>query len=87
MEFLRAEADIYKTVYLEVQDAVTMYAEHYNYTLIMRFNRAKVEDAENPQEIIQSMNRPVVYYNDQDDLTEPILQYLNNQYGRTAAGQ
>ena len=89
LEFLRKEADIYKTVYLEVQDAVTMYAEHYNYTLIMRFNRAKVEDAENPQEIIQSMNRPVVYYNDQDDLTEPILRYLNQQYGGTtgATGQ
>ena len=83
-EFLRQEADIYRTVYLEVQDAVSMYAQHYKYTLIMRFNRSKVEDAENPQEIIQSMNRPVVYYNGQDDLTDPIVNYLNSQYGRTA---
>jgi outer membrane protein len=86
LEFLRKEADIYKTVYLEVQDAVGMYARHYKYTLIMRFNRAKVEDAENPQEIIQSMNRPVVFYKSQDDLTDPILNYLNQQYTRTTGG-
>jgi Skp family chaperone for outer membrane proteins len=84
-EFLRKEADIYKTVYLEVQDAVQMYASHYKYTLIMRFNRDSVESAENPQEIIQSMNRPVVYHQTQDDLTDPILKYLNEQYNRTAA--
>lgn len=83
-EFLRKEAEIYKTVYLEVQDAVEKYAKYYKYTLIMRFNRSKVEDAENPEEIIQSMNRPVVFYRDNDDLTDPILNYLNQQYGRTA---
>ncbi|REJ91966.1 MAG: OmpH family outer membrane protein [Planctomycetota bacterium] len=83
-DFLRAEADIYKTVYLEVQDAVTKYAEYYNYTLIMRFNRAKVEDAENPQEIIQSMNRPVVFHRSKDDLTDPILGFLNSNYRKTA---
>ena len=84
-EFLRKEADIYKTVYLEVQDAVQKYAGYYKYTLIMRFNRDKVGSAENPQEIIQSMNRPVVFHRTQDDLTDPILRYLNDQYSKTAA--
>jgi outer membrane protein len=83
-EFLRKEADIYKTVYLEVQDAVQKYAKYYKYTLIMRFNRDKVEDAENPQEIIQSMNRPVVYHRGEDDLTEPILNFINAEYRKTA---
>jgi Skp family chaperone for outer membrane proteins len=83
-DFLRAEADIYKTVYLEVQDAVQKYARYYKYTLIMRFNRDKVEDAENPQEIIQSMNRPVVFHRAEDDLTDPILNFLNGEYRKTA---
>ena len=83
-DFLRAEADIYKTVYLEVQDAVQKYARYYKYTLIMRFNRDKVEDADNPQEIIQSMNRPVVYHRAEDDLTDPILNFLNGEYSKTA---
>ena len=84
-DFVRKEADIYKTVYLEVQDAVSQYAKIYKYTLIMRFNREKVESAENPQEIIASMNRPVVFHQAKDDLTDPILKYLNDQYGKTAA--
>jgi Skp family chaperone for outer membrane proteins len=84
-EFLRKEADIYKTVYLEVQDAVKMYANYHKYTLIMRFNRDKVESAEDPQAIIQSMNRPVVFHQTRDDLTDPILKYLNEQYTRTAS--
>lgn len=84
LSFLRAEADIYKTVYLEVQTAVQQYAGVYKYTLIMRFNRNPVEDAENPQAIIQSMNRQVVYYRGEDDLTDPILNYLNAKYGESA---
>jgi outer membrane protein len=84
-EFLRKEADIYKTVYLEVQDAVQQYAEYFDYTLIMRFSRDKVEGAENPQEIIQSMNRPVVYHRNQFDVTDPILKYLNETYTKSAA--
>jgi Skp family chaperone for outer membrane proteins len=84
-EFVRKEADIYKTVYLEVQDAVSQYAKIYKYTLIMRFNREKVEGAENPQEIIQSMNRPVVFHQAKDDITDPILKFLNERYTQTAA--
>jgi outer membrane protein len=83
-EFLRKEADVYRTVYLEVQSAVEKYARYYKYTLVMRFNRGDVESAENPQEILQSMNRPVVYHRGEDDLTDPILNYLNNEYRKTA---
>jgi len=83
LSFLRSEADIYKTVYLEVQNAVQQYAGVYKYTLIMRFNRNPVEDAENPQAIIQSMNRQVVYYRGEDDLTDPILNYLNDKYTKS----
>lgn len=85
-EFLRKEAEIYKTVYMEVQEAVQKYAKYYEYTLIIRFNRQSVDAAENPQEIITSMNRQVVYYRDQDDLTDPILTFLNGEYGKASAG-
>jgi outer membrane protein len=82
-EFLRKEAEIYKTVYMEVQDAVQKYAKYYKYTLIIRFNRQDVGAAENPQEIISSMNRQVVYYREQDDLTNPILNYLNDEFKKS----
>lgn len=85
-EFLRREAEIYKTVYMEVQDAVQRYAKFYKYTLIIRFNRQDVGDAENPQEIISSMNRQVVFYREQDDLTGPILKYLNDEFKKPKSG-
>ncbi|WP_437202306.1 OmpH family outer membrane protein [Planctomicrobium sp. SH664] len=79
-EIVRKQAEVYKQIYVEVQDAVNKYAKYYDYKLIIRFNRAEVADSSNPQAIMQTMNRQVVYYQDQDDITEPILKYLNESY-------
>lgn len=79
-DFLRKEADIYKTIYLEVEDAVKRYASYYQYTLVLRFNRQKVDEAENPRDIINGMNRQVVFFRAQDDLTDPILDFLNAEW-------
>jgi Skp family chaperone for outer membrane proteins len=79
-DFLRKEADIYKTIYLEVQTAVNDYADYYKYTLILRFNRQEVSEADNPQQILNSLGRQVVFYRKSDDLTTPILQYLNDEF-------
>ena len=84
-DFLRKEAEIYKQVYLEVSDTVSQYADAYNYTLVIRFNRASVDGATVPKDIIQGMNQQVVYHRKQDDITEPILDYLNKKYGPGAA--
>jgi Skp family chaperone for outer membrane proteins len=86
-EFLKKEADIYKTVYLEVEDAVQRYARYYNYALVLRFNRERVEEAENPRDIINGMNRQVIFYRHRDDLTEPILNYLNDQWRQQQAAR
>lgn len=86
-DFLRKESEIYKQVYLETQDMVKKYAEYFNYTLVMRFNRASVENAENPQEVIQSMNRQVVYHRSGDDITDAVLLQLNSQYTKQTAGR
>lgn len=84
-KIVRQQADVYKTIYLEVQEVVNRYASYYKYTLVIRFNRADVAEAGNPNAIIQNMNRQVVYYQPQDDITEPILKHLNNEYKKTAA--
>lgn len=85
-EIIRQQAELYKQIYMEVQKAVGMYAKHYQYTLIIRFNRQEVSEAGKPEEIVQNMNRQVVYYQQQDDLTDPILQFLNDSYDKAAAG-
>ena len=79
-DFLRKEADIYKTVYLEVEDAVARYASYFKYTLVLRFDRQKITGAENPRDIINGMNRQVVYFREQDDITDKILSFLNTQW-------
>jgi outer membrane protein len=79
-EFLRKESQIYKTIYLEVTDMVEKYAKHYNYTLVMRFSREGLDGTDEPGSVIKGMNRQVVYFRPQDDITQEILDYLNKRY-------
>lgn len=83
-EIVRKQAELYKQIYLEVQTVVNQYATYYNYTLVMRFSREEVAASGDPQQIINNMNRQVVFYKTQDDITEPILKHMNQQYARSA---
>lgn len=79
-EFMRKEADLYKDIYLEATDAVGRYARYYKYTLILRFDRSGVTSAEDPQKIAEGLNQQVLFHRNQDDLTDPILNYLNDSW-------
>ncbi|QDT31747.1 OmpH family outer membrane protein [Thalassoglobus polymorphus] len=81
-EFMRQEAELYKDLYLETRNAVDKYARYYNYSLILRFDRSGVASADNPQEIVEGLNQQVLYHRNRDDLTDPILNYLNEQWRR-----
>lgn len=91
-DLMRRESQIYKTVYLEVSDAVQKYASYYKYTLIIRFDRQALDDKATPPEVVQRMNKQVVFYRTDDDITDAVLQYLNRLYdqsksaGNTPAG-
>ena len=85
-DLMRKESKIYKQIYLEVSDAVKKYADVYSYTLIMRFSRKTVDDSTTPPEIVQGMNKQVVYFRSDDDITDKVLRYLNNQYQNTGGG-
>lgn len=81
-DFLKKESKIYLQVYTETSEAVKKYADYYKYTLVIRFNREQLE-TENPQALLQGMNRQVVYHRDEDDITDSVLKYLNEKYTRT----
>jgi outer membrane protein len=83
-ENLRKEAEIYRQIYLEVQDTIKIYADHYGYTLIIRFDRESVADSTDPQQVLQRLTRQVVYHRGEDDLTMVILNQLNKQYQSSA---
>lgn len=84
-DFLRRESKIYKDVYLEVVEAVGQYASYYKYDVIVRFSRDSVEETDNAQELIQNMNRQVVWHNNGIDITDAVLKYLNQRYTPVAA--
>ena len=84
-EFLKKESQIYLQVYNETSEAVKKYADFYKYTLVIRFNREPL-DTENPQNLLQGMNRQVVHHRAEDDITESVLKYLNDKYTRSSGG-
>jgi outer membrane protein len=86
-DFLRKESQLYKQIYLEVLDAVKLYADHYKYTLIVRFNREDLASVDNPQQVLERMNQQIVFHNDKIDITEAILNYLNGKYKPTTSAQ
>ncbi len=84
-DLIRREAQIYKTIYLEVADAVQKYASHFNYTLVLRFTSDDLDTTENPEDVMRGLNKQVVYYRPNDDITNAIVRYLNSNYQRNAA--
>ena len=82
-DLMRRESAIYKTVYLEVSDAVNKYADYYKYTLIIRFDRQALDDKATPPEVVQRMNKQVVFHRADDDITDAVLQYLNRLYDQS----
>jgi len=83
-DILKEESKIYHTVYMEVADAVRKYSNHYKYTLVLRFNREDL-NPEDPQGLIQGMNRQVVFHRPEDDMTDSVLAYLNGKFDEGAA--
>ncbi len=84
-DLIRKEAQIYKTIYLEVSDAVEKYAQHFNFTLVLRFSADELSGQENPEDVMRGLNRQVVYYRPSEDITNAICEFLNRRYARTAA--
>lgn len=76
----RREIENYEAVYRQAIDVVSLYAKHYNYTLVLRFNSDPV-DGDNPQKLAASIGNPVVYHQPQDDITDAVIEYMNRRYG------
>lgn len=81
-EFLRKESTIYKAIYMEATEAVSKYADYYKYTLVLRFNRTDLTENDDAKKVIDGMNKQVVYYRPEHDITDAVLKYLNDRYTR-----
>ena len=80
VDVMRKESEIYKDVYLEVQSTVAKFSQAFKYDVVFRFNSNRLEETNNPQAVLQQMNRQVVHHNPSDDITGPIVRFLNDKY-------
>jgi Skp family chaperone for outer membrane proteins len=78
-DFLDREAKEYYKTYLEVVDAVGMYAQQRNIGLVIRFNGDPV-DPNRREDVLREINKPVVFQN-RIDITPEVLQLLNRDAG------
>ncbi len=76
-DFLDREAKEYYKTYLEVVDAVKMYAERHNLGLVIRFNGDPV-DPNRREDVLSEIIKPVVFQN-LIDITPEVLQMVNRE--------
>ena len=75
-EFLQKEAKIYHSVYQEILQATDYFCKQNRVDIVLKFNADKV-DAERPDSVLTWINKPVVWYASDLDITDAILQDLN----------
>jgi outer membrane protein len=76
----RRESEMFKIIYADTTNMVKKYAEFAKYTIVVRFDRKDIDENTPPAEAVQRMNKQVVYYRAEDDITDVVLQTLNKQY-------
>jgi len=79
----RQESEMFKTIYFDVTKAVKLYAQYRSYTMVIRFNRKGIDETLQPKEAVATMNKNVIYHQAENDITEPVLGYLNKLYNKS----
>jgi Skp family chaperone for outer membrane proteins len=77
-EFLLREAKNYYNVYQEVQQEVNYYCAAQGVAVVLRFSRETV-DVDNPDSVLAEINKPVITYDRNLDITDLILNQLNRR--------
>lgn len=78
-DLMRKESELFRDVYDDALAAVKLYAEYFNFTLVLRFDSSGF-DSDDPQQVLETLNQQVVYHRNGDDITMKIIKYLNGQY-------
>lgn len=78
-ELTKKNAETMAKAYLDVQNAMALYAEQNGYTMIMRFQR-DFEGLSERDRTWQTMSQSIVRYEGADDITDSVLAWLNQQY-------
>ena len=79
-EFLQREAGAYSAIYKEIVREVADYAAANGIELVLRVNTTR-PDPKTPQQVIQDINRQVVWFAEGRDITQAIVDRLNKKGG------
>ena len=82
VQYQRKEAEIFQDIYVDSVGVIKLYAEHFKYSMVMRFNSAPLDET-NPQSLANGLNKLVIYHRPQDDITDAVIDYLNRKYTPT----
>ncbi len=77
-DFLLRESRIYYTTYQEIQQEVNYYCQARNVAVVFRFSRDTV-DMDKPETVLAHINKQVITYDRNLDITDLILNQLNRQ--------
>jgi Skp family chaperone for outer membrane proteins len=80
--FLQREANVYRLTYAEIENEVEKYSREHNFDIIMRFMGDPV-NSNNPESILANINKPIVYYKHEMDITPAILKILAEKHPGT----
>ena len=83
-ELVDAEARIYFENYQMIADTVQKIAEHNGIDLVLRYNGEEME-LEKQESVIRGVMKNIVYRSDRLDMTNAVMQVLNQRMG-VAAG-
>lgn len=81
----RRESEMFKVIYADTTSMIRKYAEWAEYTVVIRFDSKDIEEDTPPAEAVQRMNKQVVFYRAENDITDIVLQSLNKAYQGSAA--
>lgn len=76
-ELLESEARVYFTVYRQLEQKVAVFAQRNRITMVLRFNSDEMKE-DDRNSVLQGVNRAVVYYHPNLDVTNLVLLELND---------
>lgn len=80
--FVEKEAANYYSVYQDVLMEVEAFCKQHNIKLVLRYSGQPIDETE-PGEVVQTLNKSVVYHDPAIDISEHILERLNGRQQMT----
>jgi Skp family chaperone for outer membrane proteins len=77
-EFVQREAKVYRVVYREIVNEIADYAKENGIEMVFRIANLPSND-DSPQQVLQEVNRQIVWWADGRDITQAILERLNKK--------